>query len=209
MSRFMSISMALILTNSSDWALTWEFVLLWDGLERPRERCRIFVEVTHMIADLIHGHWVLLCLILGDVDVLEMYKIYDNACLTNNQLHSSLSSPGMLVGYLYLSEVSLSGPFTYAVWRMFEFNSHAFNPLVQLLTWNSLEIAIAIWHRALEKVRQHLDLNPLPCFDWTAESESNTKWRIVGLQNGPGRGMVSKYDTKNDKCQSWILDRHF
>lgn len=46
--------------------------LLGDGLKRPRELWRIFVEVTDMIADLIHGHWVLLCLIHSDADVLEM-----------------------------------------------------------------------------------------------------------------------------------------
>lgn len=31
-----------------------------DGLEPLRERCRLFVEVSDMIADLIHGQWVLL-----------------------------------------------------------------------------------------------------------------------------------------------------
>lgn len=57
-----------------------------DGLERPGERCRFFMEVSGMIADLIHGHWVVLCLILSDVDVLEVYKMYDNASLAKKQL---------------------------------------------------------------------------------------------------------------------------
>lgn len=56
-----------------------------------------FVEASDMMADLIHGHCVLLCLILSDGNVLGMYKTYVNACLANNQRHSSWSSPGIFV----------------------------------------------------------------------------------------------------------------